>query len=493
MSDTSQQQAAAPQGTAELSFLDRAVQATVQTPADTTRDLMTALTRQAMAGTVSWDKNLTLTLRKAITLIDKQISSQLSEVMTAPDFRRLEGSWLGLHKLVRESDPGADLKIRMADYTKSELLQQFENAPAIDRSPFFNCVYQAEFGTAGGQPYGVLLGDFEFGYGDEDVALLRYIGEVASASHAPFVAAAGGAMFDFQSVTQFADGKPVAAGFDAPAYASWNAFRAADESRYVALTLPKTLARQPYGTGGKSICRFEFEELPQRADGSAQVSSQDQFVWSNAAYAYGLLLTQAYRRFGWCTAVRGAENGGKVDNLPNYIYRNDARDVVQLCPAQVNLTDEREKELSDLGFLPLVHYKNAAHGVFMGAQTVHKPKIYTDPAATANAAISARLPYVMASSRITQYLKVIGRDRVGSNLSAADVEKSLDRWLHQYVNPNAIGNEAKATHPLAEAKVTVTDLPGRPGMYAAVAWIRPWLQMEALTASLRMVADIPGG
>ncbi|WP_413495832.1 type VI secretion system contractile sheath large subunit [Morganella psychrotolerans] len=493
MSELLQAQTAGEETVSELSFLDRALQATVQTPPDTARELMTALIRQAMEGTVSWDKNLTLTLRNAIAAIDNKISAQLSKVMMSPDFRRLEGSWLGLQKLVKNSDLGADLKIRLADFTKTELLQQFENAPAIDRSPFFNQVYQAEFGTAGGQPYGTLLGDFEFGYGEEDVALLRYMGEVACASHAPFVAAAGHTMFDFPAFTQFADGKPVAAGFDAPAYAAWNAFRASDESRYVALTLPKTLARTPYGANGTPVSGFSFEELPVREDGSVRVSSQDQFVWSNAAYAYGLLLTDSYRRFGWCTAVRGAENGGKVENLPNFIYRNDARDTVQMCPSQVNLTDEREKELSDLGFLPLVHYKNANYGVFMGAQTVHKPKSYTDPAATANAAISARLPYVMASSRIAQYLKVIGRDRIGSNLSAADVEKALNRWIHQYVNPNAIGNEAKATHPLAEAKVTVSDLPGRPGMYAAVAWVRPWLQMEALSASLRMVADIPGG
>ncbi|WP_299017724.1 type VI secretion system contractile sheath large subunit [uncultured Photobacterium sp.] len=491
---STEQQTAPQQAVAEgeLNFLDRAITATTQTPADTTKELLSVLTSQALDGTVTWDKNLTLTIEKAIAALDVKISDQLSTVMKNSDFQKLEGTWLGLQKLVKNSELGSDLKIKLADYTKDELLEQFEDAPAIDRSRFFTMVYQEEFGTAGGQPYGALIGDYEFGYGDEDVALMRYMGEVAAASHAPFIAAANASMFDFESFETFYEGKPVAAGFDSPAYASWNAFRASDDSRYVALTLPKTIARLPYGKNTVSVSSFNFEEFKFDADGNAAPQSQDDFVWSNAAYEYGLLLTQAYTKFGWCTAIRGTDNGGRVENLPNFTYNTPAGDLVQQCPSEVNLTDEREKELSDLGFLPLVHYKNTNYAVFMGAQTTHKPKTYTDPDATANAAISARLPYTMASSRIAQYLKVMGRDRIGSNLDPANVEKELSDWIHQYVNPNAIGNEAKATHPLVEAKISVEEQIGRPGCYSAVAYLRPWLQMEELTSSLRMVANIPG-
>ncbi|MGF1767665.1 EvpB family type VI secretion protein [Enterovibrio norvegicus FF-33] len=485
-------QAGAEAAEGQASFLERAITATTQTPPDTTKELLSNLTSQVLDGTVTWDKNLTLTIEKAIVAIDEKISEQLQAVMKEKDFQKLEGTWLGLQKLVKNSDLGPDLKIKLADYTKQELLEQFEDAPAIDRSRFFTMIYQEEFGTAGGQPYGALIGDYEFGYGDEDVALLRYMGEVASASHAPFVAAANASMFDFDSFQTFQEGKPVAAGFDSPAYASWNAFRASDDSRYVALTLPKTLARLPYGEGTIPVKSFAFEELAKGADGSAVPESEDDFVWSNAAYDYGLNLTNAYRQFGWCTAIRGNDNGGKVENLPNFTFKNDAGDLLQQCPTEVNLTDEREKELSDLGFLPLVHYKNTNYGVFMGAQTAHKPKTYTDPEATANAAISARLPYTMASSRIAHFLKVMGRDKIGSHLEATDVEKELNTWIHQYVNPNAIGNEAKARHPLVEAKVTVQEQAGKPGAYSAVAYLRPWLQMEELTTSLRMVANIPG-
>lgn len=476
----------------DVSFLERAISATTQTPVDTTKELLSVLMSQALEGTVTWDKNLTLTIEKAIAALDVKISAQLATVMKNNAFQKLEGTWLGVQKLVKNSELGADLKIKLADYTKDELLEQFEDAPAIDRSRFFTMVYQEEFGTAGGQPYGALLGDYEFGYGDEDVALLRYMGEVAAASHAPFIAAANSSMFDFTSFETFNEGKPVAAGFDSPAYASWNAFRDSDDSRYVALTLPKTIARLPYGKDTVAVASFDFEEFKTDDNGKAVPQSQDDFVWSNAAYEFGLLLTQAYTKYGWCTAIRGTDNGGKVENLANFVYHSPAGDLVQQCPSEVNLTDEREKELSNLGFLPLVHYKNTNYAVFMGGQTTHKPKTYTDPDATANAAISARLPYTMASSRIALYLKVMGRDRIGSNIDSGNIEKELTDWIQQYVNPNAIGNEAKAKYPLVEARVSVAEQVGRPGCYSAIAHLRPWLQMEELTTSLRMVANIPG-
>lgn len=494
MMTTEQEAASTAAGAQEVSasFLERAISVTAQTPEDTTKALLSVLTSQALEGTVTWDKNLTLTIGNAIDAIDRQLSSQLSAVLKNPDFQKLEGSWLGLEKLIKNSELGVSLKIKLADYTKDELLEQFENAPAIDRCRFFNMVYQEEFGTAGGQPYGALIGDFEFGYGAEDVALLRYMAEVASASHSPFIAATSAQMFDFKDFSGFLEGKPVAAGFESPTYASWNAFRASDDSRYVVLTLPKTLARVPYGSASMPIGAFCFEELPLRDNGQQIVSSEDDFVWTNAAYEFGLRLTSAFTQFGWCTAIRGTENGGKVDNLPNFTYFNDASELLQQCPTQVNFTDEREKELSDLGFLPLVHYKNTAHAVFMGAQSVHKPKVYLENDATANAAISARIPYTMASSRVAHYLKIMGRDLIGSSLDAGDVEKVLDTWIRKYVNGNAIGNESKAKYPLAEAKVTVQEQAGRPGSFSAVAYLKPWLQMEELTTSLRMVANIPG-
>jgi type VI secretion system protein ImpC len=475
-----------------VSLLDRAIAATTQTPADTTKELFSVLAQQALEGTVVWDKNVTQTIENAIAEIDKQMSKQLSAVMQNDEFQRLEGSWRGLNKLVKESDLGSSLKIRMVDVTKEELIEQFEDAPSVDRSPLFDVLYQKEFGTAGGEPYGLLLGDYTFSQKDEDIALLRYMGETAAASHAPFVAAANAEMFEYNSFETFEEGKPVAAGFDSPSYAAWNAFRESDDARYVSLTLPKTLARLPYGDKGIGTGSFEYEELAVDAEGSPRPTDNNQLVWSNAAFEMGLKMTQAYTAYGWCTAIRGMDNGGKVENLPNLTYKSDAGDIQQQCPIEVNLTDEREKELSDLGFLPLVHYKNTNYGVFIGGQTTQKPKTFTDPDATSNAAISARLPYIMASSRIAHFLKVMGRDMLGSNLEAADLKRDLQAWINQYTNSGAIGNAERSKTPLCESRIEVIEQPGKPGAYSAVAHLRPWLQLEELTTSVRMVTKIPG-
>ncbi|MEH6578005.1 MAG: type VI secretion system contractile sheath large subunit [Amphritea sp.] len=483
-------QAVAEEGS--LSLLDRAIAATSQTPADTTKELFSVLAEQALSGTVVWDKNVTTTIESAIAELDKQMSKQLSAVMQQDEFQRLEGSWRGLNKLVRESELGPSLKIRLVDFQKEELIDQFEDAPAVDRSPLFDALYQKEFGTAGGEPYGLLIGDYTFSHKDEDVALLRYMGETAAASHAPFIAAANPEMFEFDSFETFDEGKPVAAGFDSPAYASWNAFRESDDARYVTLTLPQTLARLPYGQKGLGTKAFEYEELAIDAAGNPSPTDNSQLVWSNAAYELGLKMTQSHTAFGWCTAIRGIDNGGKVEDLPNLTYQSDAGDLQQQCPIEVNLTDEREKELSDLGFLPLVHYKNTNYGVFIGGQTTQKPKTYTDPDATSNAAISARLPYIMASSRIAHFLKVMGRDMLGSNLEAPDVQRDLQSWIDQYTNSGAVGNAERSKTPLCESRIQVVEQPGRPGAYSAVAHLRPWLQLEELTTSVRMVTKIPG-
>ncbi|WP_191601248.1 type VI secretion system contractile sheath large subunit [Marinomonas algicola] len=485
-------QTAAQAEEGSVSFLDRAIAATTQTPADTTKELFSVLAEQALSGTVVWDKNVTKTIENAIAEIDKQMSIQLSAIMQQDEFRRLEGSWRGLGKLVRESETGRSLKIKLVDFQREELLDQFEDAPAVDRSPLFDALYQKEFGTAGGEPYGLLVGDFQFSHKDEDIALLRYMGETAAASHAPFIAAANPEMFEFNSFETFNEGKPVASGFDSPSYASWNAFRESDDARYVSLTLPQTLARLPYGKKGLSTNSFDFEELSNDADGNPLPKNNSQLVWSNAAFELGLKMTQSHTAFGWCTAIRGLDNGGKVENLPNLTYKSLAGDLQQQCPIEVNLTDEREKELSDLGFLPLVHYKNTNYGVFIGSQTAQKPKVYTDPDATSNAAISARLPYIMASSRIAHYLKVMGRDMLGSNLEAPDLQKNLQTWIDQYTNSGATGNAERSKTPLCESSISVVEQPGRPGSYSAVAHLRPWLQLEELTTSVRMVTKIPG-
>ncbi|WP_086931405.1 type VI secretion system contractile sheath large subunit [Agarilytica rhodophyticola] len=493
MASNEEQQSEAQQAEAqEASLLDQAIGATKQTSRDETEELLKTLTSEAMKGTVKWDSNLSRTINSAIAAIDSVMSKQLAAVMHNEKFQQLEGSWRGLNHLVMNSETGSGLKIRMLNISKKELSRDLEKAVEFDQSQIFKKIYESEFGTAGGEPYAALIGDFEFSSHPDDVSLLSKMSNVAAAGFCPFISAADPGMFGFDSFTELSKPRDLEKIFDSAEYIPWRSFRESDDSRFVTLTMPRTLARLPYGEATKPVEAFNYEEATVDAAGNHIEHDHDSYCWMNAAYSLGTTLTQAYAEYGWCTSIRGAEGGGKVQGLPSHTFVSDDGDVDQKCPTEIGITDRREAELSKLGFLPLCHYKNTDYAVFFGAQTTQNPKKFDDPDATANAAISARLPYIMATSRIAHFLKVMARDKIGSFMEAEDAEAWLNRWINKYVNatPGASA-EMKAQFPLAEARVEVKEVPGQPGVYNAVAWMRPWLQMEELTASLRLVANIP--
>ncbi|TDT99764.1 MULTISPECIES: type VI secretion system contractile sheath large subunit [Azorhizobium] len=491
MAETQEQAAAGATETQEASFLDQAIAATKQTDPDRTAELLRTLTQEALAGTVTYSKNLTQTINNAIVAIDAKISTQLNAIMHHPDFQKLEGTWRGLNYLVMNSETGSSLKIRVINCTKRELYKSLTKASEFDQSTIFKKIYESEFGSPGGEPYGALIGDYEFGNHPEDTELLSLMSNVAAAAFAPFVTAASPKMFGFDDFTELSKPRDLEKIFETVEYAKWRSFRESDDSRFVTLTMPRTLARLPYGANTKVVEDFDYEESP-IVDGTPRGMKHEDYCWMNSSYVLGARLTDAFAQHGWCTAIRGAEGGGKVENLPSHVFVSDDGDSDQQCPTEIGITDRREAELSKLGFLPLCHYKGTDYAVFFGAQTTQKPKKYDRPEATANAAISARLPYIMATSRFAHYLKIMGRDKVGSFMEASDCEAWLNRWIINYVNGNPdAGQDMKAKYPLAEAKVEVREIPGKPGSYNAVAWLRPWLQMEELTTSLRMVARIP--
>lgn len=477
---------------AEVSFLEQAIGATKQTSRDETEELLKTLTKEAMAGSLKWDKNLTVTINSAIAAIDKVMSKQLSAIMQSEKLQKLEGSWRGLNHLVMNSETSSQLKIRMLNLSKKELTKDLEKAVEFDQSQTFKKIYESEFGIAGGEPYAALIGDYEFSGHPDDLDLLTNMSNVAAAGFCPFISAASPEMFGFDSFTELSKPRDLEKIFDSAEYIKWRSFRDSEDSRFVTLTMPRVLARLPYGSATKPIEAFNFEEASMDSVGRQLESDHDEYCWMNAAYSMGTTLTKSYAEYGWCTSIRGAEGGGKVEGLPSHTFVSDDGDVDQKCPTEIGITDRREAELSKLGFLPLCHYKNTDYAVFFGAQTTQKPKKFDDPDATSNAEISARLPYIMATSRIAHFLKVMARDKIGSFMEASDAEEWLNRWIANYVNgsPGASA-EMKARFPLAEASVEVKEVPGQPGVYSAIAWMRPWLQMEELTASLRLVANIP--
>ncbi len=476
----------------EASFLEQAIGATKQTKRDETEDLLKTLTQEAMKGTVQWDKNLTVTINSAIAAIDKVMSDQLSAIMKNEKFQQLEGSWRGLNHMVMNSETSTQLKIRMLNLSKKELTKDLEKAVEFDQSQTFKKIYEAEFGTAGGEPYAALIGDYEFSAHPDDIDLLTNMSNIAAAGFCPFISAAAPQMFGFESHTELSKPRDLEKIFDSAEYTKWRSFRDSEDARFVTLTMPRVLARLPYGAATKPVEEFNFEEAEVTSDGRHVESAHDDYCWMNAAYTMGATLTQSYAEYGWCTSIRGAEGGGKVEGLPAHTFVSDDGDMDLKCPTEIGITDRREAELSKLGFLPLCHYKNTDYAVFFGAQTAQKPKKFDNPDATSNAEISARLPYIMATSRIAHFLKVMARDKIGSFMEASDAEEWLNRWIANYVNSSpGASAEMKARYPLAEASVEVKEVPGQPGAYSAIAYLRPWLQMEELTASLRLVANIP--
>ena len=476
----------------ELSLLDQAIGATKQTEPSRVEELMRTLANEAMSGTVQYNKNLTVTLRDAIAKIDAQISEQLAAVMHAERFKQIEGSWRGLQYVVKNSEIGESLKVQLLNVTKKELAADLEKATDFDQSQFYKKVYEEQFGTAGGAPFSALIGDYYFDKSPTDVELLTNVSSVAAAGFCPFISAAGSKVFGMDSYTELSNPMDMKQLFETADYTKWNSFRQTEDARFVTLVMPRVLARLPFGKDTKPVEGFDFEEAPRDAQGNSKPQSHDDYCWMNAAYAMAARLTDAHAQYGWCTAIRGAEGGGKVTNLPTHVFHSDDGDLDAKCPTEIGITDRREKELSDLGFLPLCHYKNTDYSVFFGAQSTQKPKKYDRPEATANAAISARLPYLMATSRFAHYLKVMARDKIGSFMEASDTELWLNRWISNYVNASeGAGQESRAKYPLREARVEVKEVPGAPGSYTAVAHLRPWLQFEELTTSMRLVARIP--
>ncbi len=427
----------------------------------------------------------TVLIDERVAQIDQALSAQLSLIMHAPVFKALEATWRGLFYLVSRSETGVMLKLRVLNGTRKDLLKDMEKAVEFDQSALFKMIYEAEYGTYGGFPYSLLVGAYEFGPDAEAIDCLKKISQVAAAAHAPFVAAASPALFGLDGYDKLGKPRDLAKIFEGVDLTGWREFRGEEDARYVSLVLPHVLMRLPYGRGGATCEGLDFQEDVGAPDQSA-------FLWGNAAFVLAERITHAFSLYSWTAAIRGVEGGGLVEGLPLYAYDTSAGTRELFCPTEVTITDRREKELNDLGFIALCHCKGAGKAAFFGGQTANRPKKYITDEANANARISAMLPYILAASRFAHYIKVIMREKVGSFMTRGNVEDYLNTWIAQYVllDDNA-AQEVKAGYPLRMALVEVTDVPGEPGAYNAVVFLKPHFQLEELTTSIRLVAKIP--
>jgi type VI secretion system protein ImpC len=447
------------------------------------------LVTQALENASLISNDTVKTIEGIIAELDKKLSAQVNLVIHHPEFSQLEGAWRGLDYLVNNTATGERMKIRVMNISKGEIgkmIKRFKGT-AWDQSPLFKKFYEEEYGTAGGEPFGALIGDFYFNQTPPDMEILKGIGQIAAASHMPFISSADPTMMNLDSWQDLANPRDIAKIFSTPEYAAWRSFRDSDDSRYVALCLPRVLSRTPYGAKTNPVEAFDFEE-------DTGAGASDKYNWMNAAYAMGVNVNRSFANYGWCANIRGVESGGMVEGLPTHTFPTDSGGVAMKCPTEIAITDRREAELSKNGFLPLLHWKNTDYAVFLGGQTVNRPQEFDSPEATANANLSARLPYIFATSRFAHYLKCIVRDKIGSFKEKEDMQTWLSNWIAGYVtgDPNA-SEEIKAKYPLAEAKVEVEAVEGQPGYYTARFYLRPHYQLEGLTASLRLVTKVPSG
>jgi type VI secretion system protein ImpC len=493
---SSEAQSAAAQGatteqTAPRGLLDQIVEEgrLARDPAARERgkNLVKEFVAQVLDGAMTVSKDAEAMITARIAQIDHLVSIQLNQVLHHEEFQKLEGSWRGLKYLMDQSETSDKLKIRVLNVTKKELLRDLQRAPEFDQSALFKKVYEEEYGVFGGAPFSALLGNYEFGRGSEDIELLEKISNVAAAAHAPFLTGTSPDMLNMDSFAAIDAPRDMAKIFDSAEYAKWKSFRQSEDSRYVGLCLPHILMRLPYGKNGASVDGFNYEV---GVDGS----DHNKYLWGNAAWSLGARLTAAFAMYGWCAAIRGVEGGGLVEGLPTHTFTTDSGDVALKCPTESPITDRREKELADLGFVPLLHCKGTDYAAFFSVQSAQKPKLYDKDAANANARLSTQLPYILAISRFAHYMKVMMRDKIGSFMSRGECESFLNTWILQYVVGNDnVAAEVKARKPLRDAKVEVVDVPGKPGAYRAVAYLKPHFQLDELSVSLRLVADLPEG
>jgi len=449
------------------------------------RDLIKELISQVLEGEMTISRDTEAMIKARIAQIDHLLSLQLNEVLHHPKFQAIESAWRGLWYLMEQSETGVMLKIKVLNITKKELLRDMQRVPEFDQSSFFKKVYEEEFGVFGGEPFGAMIGNYDFGRLPEDTELLERVSQVAAAAHAPFIAAASPELMNLESFTTLDQPRDMAKIFDTTEYAKWKSFRQSEDSRYVVLTLPHVLMRLPYGHDTKPVDGFNYEE---GVDGS----DHSQYLWGNAAFALGARITHAFSLYGWCAAIRGVEGGGLVEGLPTHNYHTGEGDLVLKCPTELAISDRREKELADLGFAPLCHCKGTDYAAFFSIQTCQKPKLYDKEQANANARLSAQLPYMMAVCRFAHYLKSMMRDKIGSFMSRTDCERFLNQWIMNYVSADDTAAPAvKAQYPLREARIEVHEVKGKPGAYQAIAFLRPHFQLDELTVSLRLVADLP--
>ncbi len=419
-----------------------------------------------------------------IAVVDQLLSKQMNEVLHHPKFQDLESSWRGVEFLIKRCNFRKNVKVNLLDVTKDEITQDFQDAIKLDQAQFFKSIYSSEYGTLGGNPFATIIGNYEIKNTPDDLDFLRGVGQVAEAAHAPFIASIGPEFFGLKTIHELDRLRNVGRVFERKAYAAWNEFRKESFAKYIGLTLPRFLLRNPYDPEKVKIRTFGYKE---------EVKGHNDYLWGNTAMTFAANLAQSFQRHGWARYIVGIESGGKVENLPLHIVELDGVEEINI-PTEIRITEAREKEFSDNGFIPLVWSKDSNYAVYFGAQSIAKPKEYDDDAATASARLGARLPYIFAVSRLTHYLKVYQTRKLGQIVDRMEIQDELNKWLKQYVSADkSIEKSKRAKYPFKEASVEVNEISDNPGYYEMKLHLVPHIHMEGMAATLSLVSKLPVG
>lgn len=445
--------------------------------------------QEAVKGQAIIDDDVIDTIQSMIAGLDSQLSEQINEVLHDDEFQALEASWRGLAYTINNSETGASLQVEVMNASKTDLRAMMKRYPGSkwDRSPLYRQIYERKIGTLGGAPMGAVVGDYYFDHSSGDVALLESISKISEASLAPFIASAAPRLLGLESWNDISTPPDVEDLFTASDYAKWNSLRESENARFLGLALPRVLAREPYGPDGTmTVEEFNFTEETDGHGGK-------KYAWMNAAHAMAVNINRAFKEHGWTVRIRGVQSGGEVAQLPTHLFDTGSGENDLKCPTEVSIDDRREGELSKVGLLGLVHRQNTDKAVFLGGQSLYKPKKYTDPMATASDNMSSRLPYMFAVSRFSHYLKAMIRDQIGSSADKDQIRQNLQTWIDQYVtlNPENADEREKASKPLADAKVEVVEDEQNPGYYMGKFYLKPHFQMEGMDIGMSLVSKIP--
>jgi len=428
------------------------------------------------------DKTL---LDEYIARLDGAISEQLDAVIHHESFQNVESAWRSLRFLVSRCDPKANIKVELLDVSKEDLMEDFEDVPEVTQSGLYEHTYVSEYDTPGGQPISAMVSNYEFDCSAPDITLLKEVSRVAAASHCPFLGSVGADFFCKESIEDLTRIDDIGTYLDKAEYARWRSFRESEDSRYVGLTLPRFLLRVPYGEDNP-VRSFNYTE-------NVSAEDHEKYLWGNSTFAFAANIARSFKENGWAVNIRGPESGGKVEDLPMHYY-DVGRGKQAKIPTEILLSETKEFEYAEEGFIPLAYYKNSDHACFFSANSVQKPQKYNTAEATANARINARLPYIFLVSRIAHYLKVLQRENIGSSKTRQDLEQELNDWLQSLVtkmkNPDP---ELIATHPLQDGKVSVEPVPDNPGYYRVGMSVTPHFQVEGFDVSLSLVSQLPTG